>query len=257
MKRVILLFMLLINSVSFSQVEVEIEAYFKGDKVDPKFQGGGFENFVKYINEKFDYSKVTKSGKMLSAFTIDQNGNVKNIKVIEFFDEESAIELIKVLKECPKWEPAKRNGKAISVDINYPMVFDVQYNKMDSIVEKKVTLSMSYESVEIDRIYKTSEIDVNPEYPGGNEELSNFLISNFTIPNDKKFKGGEIIVDFLIQKDGSMTDMKVSRHKGFKSGAEAVRVLQMCKKWKPAELSGEKVIVKTYCRLNFNLSKNN
>jgi hypothetical protein len=48
---------------------------------------------------------------------------IKNIKIIEFFDIESATEFIRVLKKCPKWEPAKRGGKPISIEIKYPMVF--------------------------------------------------------------------------------------------------------------------------------------
>ena len=60
---------------------------------------------------------------MVGAFTVDVDGSIKNIKIIEFFDVESATEFIRVLKKCPKWEPAKRGGKPISIEIKYPMVF--------------------------------------------------------------------------------------------------------------------------------------
>jgi hypothetical protein len=38
-------------------------------------------------------------------------------------DIESATEIIRVMKKCPKWEPAKRKGKPISIEIKYPMTF--------------------------------------------------------------------------------------------------------------------------------------
>ncbi|WP_162126410.1 energy transducer TonB [Flavobacterium phycosphaerae] len=118
----LLLFVLLPFSV-LSQIQGEDEVYLSGDRIEAKFNGGGMEAFTKFIREEFDYSKVTKSGKMVGAFTIDVDGSVKNIKIVEFFDVESASEFIRVLKKCPKWEPAKRGGKPISIEIKYPMVF--------------------------------------------------------------------------------------------------------------------------------------
>ncbi len=118
----ILLFVLLPISV-YSQIQGEDEVYLSGDRIEAKFNGGGIEAFSKFIRQEFDYSKVTKPGKMVGAFTVDVDGSVKNIKIVEFFDVESAAEFIRVLKKCPKWEPAQRGGKPISIEIKYPMVF--------------------------------------------------------------------------------------------------------------------------------------
>lgn len=60
---------------------------------------------------------------MVAAFTIDVEGNVTGIKIVQMLDVESAKEMIRVLKLCPKWEPAKRGGKPISIEIKYPMKF--------------------------------------------------------------------------------------------------------------------------------------
>ena len=125
-------FLLLFSLVSFSgftQIGGEDEVYLGGDRIDAKFNGGGMEKFHEFINKEFDYSKVTKPGKMVGAFTIDEEGNVKNIKITQFFDIESASEFIRVLKKCPKWKPATRGGKPISVDIKYPMVFSEKKKK--------------------------------------------------------------------------------------------------------------------------------
>ncbi|WP_284652894.1 energy transducer TonB [Flavobacterium terrisoli] len=123
MKLLKLLFFVLVPMMGFSQIGGEDEVYLNGDRIEAKFNGGGIEEFSKFIRENFDYSQVTESGKMVGAFTIDVDGAVKNIKIVEFFNVESAKEFIRVLKSCPKWEPAKRNGKPISIEIKYPMVF--------------------------------------------------------------------------------------------------------------------------------------
>ena len=101
----------------------EDEVYLKGDRIEAKFNGGGLDKFREYLDENFDYSKVLKTGKLEATFTIDEQGNVTKIRITQILDIESATEFIRVLKMCPKWEPAKRGGKPISIEIKYPMVF--------------------------------------------------------------------------------------------------------------------------------------
>jgi Gram-negative bacterial TonB protein C-terminal len=122
----LLFLMLMIPFLGFSQIQGEDEVYLNGDRIEAKFNGGGLDKFNDFIQKEFDYSKVTKAGKMIAAFTIDEEGTVKGIKIIEILDVESAMEMIRVLKKCPKWEPAMRGGKPISIEIKYPMVFKVK-----------------------------------------------------------------------------------------------------------------------------------
>lgn len=125
MKKIIFFFLILLTPIfSSAQIDGEDEVYLDGSKIEPKFRGDDtMAEFGKFINSEFDYTKVSKPGTMIFSFTIDQNGDIKNIKIIQVLDNESAIEIIRVLKKCPKWEPAKRNGKPFSVEIKYPMTF--------------------------------------------------------------------------------------------------------------------------------------
>ncbi|HMI06031.1 MAG TPA: energy transducer TonB [Flavobacterium sp.] len=123
MKWIAVIVLAFLPMVSFAQIGGEDEVYLNGDRIEAKFKGGGIDKFSEFVHSEFDYSKVSKPGKMLAAFTIDEEGNLKNIKLLEYIDTESAGEMIRVLNKCPKWEPAKRNGKPISIEIKYPMVF--------------------------------------------------------------------------------------------------------------------------------------
>ena len=80
------------------------------------------QTFQKYINQNFNFSKATKEGKLEATFTVDELGAVRNIRITQILDIHSAKELIRVLNICPKWQPAKRGGKPISIQIKYPMV---------------------------------------------------------------------------------------------------------------------------------------
>ena len=109
--------------LGFSQIQGEDEVYLGGDRVEATFNGGGLEKFREFLNKNFDYTKVTKPGKLEATFTIDETGSVTKIRITQILDLDSATEFIRVLKMCPKWQPAKRGGKPIAIEIKYPMVF--------------------------------------------------------------------------------------------------------------------------------------
>ena len=91
-------------------------------------------------------------------------------------------------------------------------------------------------------IYNTAGIDVKPDFPGGLQEFYKFIGKNYKTPNVKNLKG-KVFVMFVIEKDGSLTDIKVLRDIGHGTGEEAVRVLKECPKWLPGEQNGKKVRV--------------
>jgi periplasmic protein TonB len=92
-----------------------------------------------------------------------------------------------------------------------------------------------------ENIYNSSGVEVKPEYPGGIQEFYQYISKTYIPPSSKDFKGGKVIVQFVIEKDGSIDDIKVLKDVGFGTNFEAIRVLRMSKKWKPAEQNGKKV----------------
>lgn len=89
-------------------------------------------------------------------------------------------------------------------------------------------------------LYNSAGVEVKPEYPGGMEKFYKFVQTNFKIPKATDFPGGKIFVSFVIEKDGSLTDIKV-RDIGFGTKEEALRVMSLMPKWLPAENNGRKV----------------
>jgi len=91
-----------------------------------------------------------------------------------------------------------------------------------------------------DTVYNTAGIDVKPEFPGGIDEFNKFIAKNYNSPNQAGLKG-KVYVTFVIEKDGSLTDIKVIRDIGYGTGKEAIRVLELSPKWSPGEQNGKKV----------------
>lgn len=95
---------------------------------------------------------------------------------------------------------------------------------------------------EDNNIYNTAGIEVKPDFPGGIEKFYKFVGKNYQVPEEEGLKG-KVFVSFVVEKDGSLTDIKVIRDIGYGTGKEAIRVLKSCPKWNPGEQNGKKVRV--------------
>jgi protein TonB len=89
-------------------------------------------------------------------------------------------------------------------------------------------------------VYNTAGIEVKPDFPGGIQKFYDFVGKNYQTPEEEGLKG-KVFVSFVVEKDGSLTDIKVLRDIGYGTGKEAIRVLNKCPKWTPGEQNGKKV----------------
>ena len=98
-------------------------------------------------------------------------------------------------------------------------------------------------------------VEKMPEYPGGQAALFEYLQKNVKYPADaeKKKVEGRVLVTFVVNTDGSITDIEVVRKTFPSLDAEAVRVISGMPRWKPGEQKGQKVRVKYTVPLPFRL----
>ena len=103
------------------------------------------------------------------------------------------------------------------------------------------------EEVDDDRIFDV--VEENASFPGGDEECMKWLMKNIKYPAICQEQGvqGRVIVAFVVNRDGSIVDVKVVRSPDENLSAEAVRVVKLMPKWKPAR-QGNKTV-----RSRFNL----
>lgn len=222
MKSFLATFLLFLSISSFAQLGGEDEVYLSGDMIEPKFNGGGLEKFYEFANKEFDFSKFNKSEKILASFTIDTNGDLKNIKVIQFENVESATEIIRVLTKSPKWKPAQKGGNPVAVTLKFP--FDIKFSTPKTDIPGK-------------DVSVITDVEKKPEFPGGIQKFYKFFGQNF-IPPDEPGLNGKVIVSFVIEVDGSLSNFIIVKDLGFGTAQEAIRVLKISPKWKPATQDG-------------------
>lgn len=96
-----------------------------------------------------------------------------------------------------------------------------------------------------------------PEFPGGAAALLEFLRKNINYPTEcrKNRVEGRVLVSFIVEKDGSITNPFITLGADPLLDAEALRVVSLMPNWKPGYQRGEAVRVQYTVPINFRLSK--
>lgn len=83
------------------------------------------------------------------------------------------------------------------------------------------------------------------QYPGGEKELEKYLSLNLRYPNKALENGivGEVVVCFMLDEKGVISDAKVLKSLGYGCDEEALRVVKKMPDWKPAQVQGQAVKV--------------
>ena len=117
----------------------------------------------------------------------------------------------------------------------------------------KVEVKEEVEEVE-EEVFLVVEDD--PEFPGGLSALSQYLASNIKYPQLAKENNitGKVFVSFVVEKDGSVGQVKILRDIGGGCGAEAVRVVKAMPKWKPGKQRGKPVRTQFNLPVDFSLN---
>ena len=86
-----------------------------------------------------------------------------------------------------------------------------------------------------DTLFSFSTVNLKPEFPGGSRAFYKSFAAEFKIPAEKPDLKGKIFVSFIVEKDGSLSNLKILRDLGMGTGAEALRAIRKMPKWNPAQ----------------------
>ncbi|MGI4728097.1 MAG: energy transducer TonB [Janthinobacterium lividum] len=148
------------------------------------------------------------------------------------------------VKELEVKDPGQKDQKG---DPNQEIRIDEAVGKAD-ITQKVVEESNDPVSF--------AAVEKLPAFPGGEAAFGNYLSKNIRYPPVAKENNtqGRVIVSFVVERDGSLTDIKVLRDIGGGCGPEAVRVLSKSPHWTPGIQNGKAVRVAYTMPVNFTLA---
>tara|TARA_S200000501_G_scaffold301331_1_gene288535 strand:+ start:227 stop:1126 length:900 start_codon:yes stop_codon:yes gene_type:complete len=206
--------------------------------------------------------KLSGFQRITSTFVINKNGDVIDIRV-RAPHPQLEDEAIRVINLLPKMEPGRQDGKAVSVSYLLPIIFKVQSNSFNPILN---IVDGDGDNVEV----SFSSVENAPIYPGcekGNnekrrrcmsEKIAKFVRKKFNTKLAKNIglSGRQrISVIFKIDKVGNITGVRArAPHPQLED--EAIRVINLLPKMKPGMQLGKPVIVPYSLPIIFQVEKN-
>lgn len=206
----------------------------------PEFPGG-LQAFGRFLADNITYPAIDKAnkveGRVFASFIVEKDGSLSDIKAIRGPSETLKQAAVNALLKSPKWKPGVQNGHVVRVSFTVPVSFTLPDadNQVYSTVSGKA-----------------------PMFPGGLEAFGKFLSEKIKYPKEDRENGvsGKVFCTFIVEKDGTLSDIKAVRGPSATMNAEAVRVLMLSPKWTPGMDNNNKPVRTSYTvPINFTLEE--
>ena len=213
---------------------------------------GGMEEMIKFLQGEVKYPKEAQDkglqGRVLVQFVVNKDGSICEDTVVRSVAPSLDAEAIRVVRSMPNWTPGKQKGEPVRVRFTLPVAF-----RLSGDDGKPIQVQATQEKTPEDEIVNIPE--VLPEYPGGMGELMKFLSRNIKYPKEAQDKGiqGRVVLQFVVNKDGSICDSKVVKAVDPQLDAEALRVVNAMPNWTPGKQKGEPVRTRFTLPVSFHL----
>ncbi len=170
--------------------------------------------------------------------------------------EEEMTEITKQEEQKPQPVEMPKQTTQLEIVQDDVEVEDIEINadvEQTEIIEEYVAPEIEEEEVVEQEIFQI--VEEMPEYPGGEKSLLEYVGKSVKYPQIARESGiqGRVFVNFVIEPDGSVSNVKVLRGIGGGCDEEAVRVIKAMKKWKPGKQRGKAVRVSYTLPVNFKL----
>ena len=206
----------------------------------PEYPGGD-EARMKFLANNIKYPKEAREagiqGVVYMTFVVEKDGSITGAKIMRGIGGGCDEEAIQVVSAMPKWKPGTQRGKPVRVQFNLPIRFTLdektinQENRVFAVVEEM------------------------PEFVEGHKAVSKFLTENIKYPETARNEGvqGMVYVAFVVEKEGSITGVRVIKGIGSGCDEEAIRVVKMMK-FNPGKQNGKAVDVQFNLPIKFSLN---
>jgi TonB family protein len=187
-------------------------------EVMPEFPGKG-DSLINFIKASIVYPQADIEnkiqGKVIVQFVITEEGKPVQAKILRNLSPTIDAEALRLISILPNFEPGRQQGKAVKVYYTMPIVFALP------------TAAPVATTPKADSIYAFA--DIPPVYNGGWEKIPSILGKSIVYPAaEKKAKvEGKVMIQFVIDKEGKITEPTVLRSVSPAIDAEALRVINL------------------------------
>jgi len=179
------------------------------------------------------------------------------VRVVEDISEE----IIPITEQKVKPPPVKPppqitiiNIVKDNVKVETDIEIDIEFDE-NTAMEEYIFVPDDEEEEEVEEKHIFLVVENMPEYPGGEAAMYKFIGANIEYPRMAKESGisGRVFVTFVVERDGSVTDVQILRGIGGGCDEEAIRVIEAMPKWSPGKQRGKPVRVQYRMPIKFTL----
>ena len=177
------------------------------------------------------------------------------LRQTEVLDEEM-VEITK--QDEPKPQPVEVPQQTTQIEIVDDNVETQDLNinaevEQNEVIEEYVPVEVEEDEVVEQEIFQI--VEEMPSFPGGDQKMMEFVAKNIKYPQIARETGvqGKVFVNFVVEPDGSVSNVKILRGIGGGCDEEAMRVVKSMPKWKPGKQRGKPVRVSYNLPVNFRL----
>lgn len=191
---------------------------------------GGMINYLNWLDKTIQIPDATNyvkaNGEALLEFVVEPNGELSHIQVSSKLGAATDVAIRKAVARSARWRSAMINGRPVRA--RYQM--QIRLNPASSSAEAIVVSDSAVGTA---------------EPPGGLAAFMQWIGRNYQYPQEAVDHNvsGRLKLRFIVEKDGSITHVKVLNDLGYGTGEEAVRVLKQSPRWKPGTVNGKQVRV--------------
>ena len=170
--------------------------------------------------------------------------------------DEEMVEITKQEEQKPQPVEVPKQTTQLEIVQDDVEVEDIEINAevdQQEVIEEYVPVEVEEEEVVEQEIFQI--VEEMPAYPGGDQKLMEYVAKNIKYPQIARETGiqGRVFVGFVVEPDGSVSNVKVLRGIGGGCDEEAMRVVKSMPRWKPGKQRGKAVRVSYMLPVNFKL----
>lgn len=202
---------------------------FRHTDVKPAFPGGR-EARLSFLKSRLEgdtaVAALPSPSTVRVRMVIEKDGSLSDVSIVDGATQAVDSAVLAMIAAMPRWKPGYKDGKAVRT--GYMMRITLPFGNVGT--------------------------RVNPEFSGGEEAFHKYVEANLHYPEQDKgeSRSGVVIASFVVDEDGSVTDIRIRRHGTEEMDSEVVRLLEDMPRWTPGTLDGKPVRVRMTQKFTFN-----
>ena len=222
----------------------------------------GYQLTEDFIRQNLVYPEADlqagNKGKVVVAFHLDEQGNGSDYHIVSSFSEaanDNALDLVRKII----WNPATRDMLPVESDMDYEVEYNARAYKRYWRNHERVTVPLTKQADDSYRIYGMRQLEeaAKPYFADG-KTMAQYILANLKYPEAAKMTevSGTVRLEFVVETDGSVSNIVVQKSVGGGCDNEAIRLLQDTH-WIPALKNDQYVRSHNTQDITFNIGSRN